>query len=415
MYTLIVVVLLFLAIISFYKQRKWKNTSQKEKLAKEQIATLLENLNDGLIEYDGGMKILRLNKNTETILGIVATDAVGKTVKPADAESLKIGNLAKVSYPAFGSKVKHEAVETEPKKGGKVVTLETYDVVINTPAEKKVRVFTAAKVEKRSNEPVGFIKVIRDITREDIISHSKSDLIAVVAHQLRAPLSAIRWILGSLADQDYGPVNDKQKELITKGTSTTAELVSLVDDILDVSKIEEAKFDYNFEKVNVPDMIAKITDSLKEKALKRKINLISDLPKEKLEATFDQERMKMVITNVIDNAINYSKEGGSVGIKAEARGEEIAVMIRDSGIGIPKEAEEKLFEKFYRAKNARQTKPQGTGLGLFLAKTIVEGHGGKISFSSKENEGTTFTVTIPVNPKVKSDAPKEKSEKVYGI
>lgn len=415
-YTLIVVILSLLVLYFLYKTHKWKALSVQEKTERAQISVLLENLNDGIIEYDGTMKVVRINNKAVNLLGISAVDVVGKVIKPEGASDIKIANLAKISYPAFGEKVKHET-ETTQSKNPKVITADTYDVMVGSPNEKKIRVFTVAKVEKKSNEPVGFIKVIRDITKEDIISHSKSDLVAVVAHQLRAPLSAIRWIFGSLIDEDYGTLNEKQKELVKKGTTTNQELVGLVDDILDVSKIEEARFDYTFEKVDLDNLIHDIAESLRGKTVKKGVSLIIDMPNTHLEAEFDKERIKMVITNIIDNAINYTKENGTVAVNAKDAGDKIEIYIKDNGIGIPEEAKEKLFSKFYRAKNAKAIKPQGTGLGLFLAKTIVEGHGGKIDYTSKENEGTTFTITLPKKPETpKAGADSNSSpKKVYGI
>lgn len=415
-YTLIVVVLSILVLYLLYKANRWKATSIQEKTEKAQVSLLLENLNDGIIEYDGSMKVIRINNKATNLLGISAVDVVGKMIKPESANDIKISNLAKISYPAFGEKVKHD-VETKKSKNPKVITADTYDVMVGSPNEKKIRVFTVAKVEKKSNEPVGFIKVIRDITKEDIISHSKSDLVAVVAHQLRAPLSAIRWIFGSLIDEDYGVLNDKQKELVKKGMVTNQELVGLVDDILDVSKIEEARFDYNFEKVDLDVLIHDIAESLRGKTVKKNVSLVIDMPNVHLEAEFDKERIKMVITNIIDNAINYTKEGGTVAVNANDSGSNIEIHIKDNGIGIPEDAKEKLFSKFYRARNAKAIKPQGTGLGLFLAKTIVEGHGGAINYKSKENEGTTFTISLPKKPKPQKKSLEENGEpkKVYGI
>ena len=403
MYTIVLIVLFLLAIFFGYKSLQATHRIKSVTRQCEEVSFLLENVNDGIIEYDSSYKVLRINKRAEILIGVKAHDIVGKKVE-LGADHSKATTLTRITYPSFGDNEEH--IEAPDGGSGQNLTIDTYEVITDSPAKRKYKIFTVPKTSADSNKPIGIIKIVRDITREDIISHSKSDLVAVAAHQLRSPLANAKWIFGALLDGDYGTLTDKQKELLTQGALTNEGLVKIVDDILDLSKIEAASFDYTLTKQNIVTFIRDTVKSLEAKARAANVALLTDLaelPPEKVEFTFDAIRMRMVLINLIDNAISYSRLGSSVAISLKTRDGQAEISVRDLGIGIPKDAQAKLFSKFYRAENAKKTKTHGTGLGLFLAKTIVESHGGSISYITEENKGTTFTITLPRVAAVMSD------------
>ena len=403
MYTIVLIVLFLLAIFFGYKSLRATHRIKSVTRQCEEVSFLLENVNDGIIEYDSSYKVLRINKRAEILIGVKAHDIVGKKVE-LGADHSKATTLTRITYPSFGDNEEH--IEAPDGGSGQNLTIDTYEVITDSPAKRKYKIFTVPKTSADSNKPIGIIKIVRDITREDIISHSKSDLVAVAAHQLRSPLANAKWIFGALLDGDYGTLTDKQKELLTQGALTNEGLVKIVDDILDLSKIEAASFDYTLTKQNIVTFIRDTVKSLEAKARAANVALLTDLaelPPEKVEFTFDAIRMRMVLINLIDNAISYSRLGSSVAISLKTRDGQAEISVRDLGIGIPKDAQAKLFSKFYRAENAKKTKTHGTGLGLFLAKTIVESHGGSISYITEENKGTTFTITLPRVAAVMSD------------
>src|SRR3989344_4422022 len=406
MYTIVLIVLFLLAIFFGYKSLQATHRIKSVTRQCEEVSFLLENVNDGIIEYDSSYKVLRINKRAEILIGVKAHDIVGKKVE-LGADHSKATTLTRITYPSFGDNEEH--IEAPDGGSGQNLTIDTYEVITDSPAKRKYKIFTVPKTSADSNKTIGIIKIVRDITREDIISHSKSDLVAVAAHQLRSPLANAKWIFGALLDGDYGTLNDKQREFLTQGALTNDGLVKIVDDILDLSKIEAANFDYTLNKQKLVPFIRDIISSLHTKAGVASISLITDLPElpeGKDEFTFDTMRMRMVLINLIDNAISYSKPKRSVAISLKVYDDKAEISIRDSGIGIPKEAESKLFSKFYRAENAKKAKTRGTGLGLFLAKTIIEGHGGTIAYQTEENKGTTFTITLPRVAKLDSDLGK---------
>ena len=207
----------------------------------------------------------------------------------------------------------------------------------------------------------------------------KSEIISIVAHQLRTPLSAIKWTLKILLDKDVGDITKGQEDLLTKG-------------------FESGKLKYNFVPVQFEELVQEMIGNLLTLATKKNVRLEfasspSALPKIKI----DPDKMRDVLQNLIDNAIKYTKDGGVVTVSVTQEDDNLHFSVVDNGIGIPEEEQEKIFSRFFRAANAVHTETDGSGLGLFIALSVVKRHSGKIWFESRLNEGTTFHVLLPLN------------------
>ena len=262
------------------------------------------------------------------------------------------------------------------------------------------------------NEMAGQIKEMYE--REKNISGMKSEFISIAAHQMRTPLSAIKWTLNILGSENVGPLNEKQKEAIRQGNDVAEHMIRLVNDLLNVSRIEEGRFGYNFEKSSLVELIDELLKEEKLKAEQNDVNLAFYRPKEKLpDMPIDKERLRMAIGNLIDNAIKYSLPGKTVEIGMRKKGNQVVVGVRDQGIGIPKEQMERLFTKFFRADNAVRLQTAGSGLGLYITKNIIERHGGKIWAESEKGKGSKFFFTLPIQPKKKIEDVDEKEFKNF--
>lgn len=364
--------------------------------------TIIENLTVGLIEYDGDFTVLRINRAAENILGIKRKEVVGKKIKPSDINNQKIISLVEVSYPTLSKNAKKIDSSASGIKG---VGIGVNEVDIHYPLDRNLQVITASISTSRLDERKGFVKMVRDVTREKVISKSKSEFISIAAHQLRTPLSAIKWALRLILDGDLGPISPPQLKLLKRGYDTNEKMILLVNDLLNVARIEDGRFGYEFKKDNITKIISSLVLDSSILVKERNISIQFEKPTEEIpEFTFDSNRISLALQNLIDNATKYTKPGGTIIIKINKDGDFVKIQVIDSGIGVPKDQISRLFSKFFRARNVLKMQTSGSGLGLFIVKNIITRHGGEINVKSKEGEGTVFYFTLPIKEEL---IPKE--------
>lgn len=233
------------------------------------------------------------------------------------------------------------------------------------------------------------------------LDRMKEDFMSSVTHELRSPLTAIKGYIGLLLEGRAGPLTDRQKEFLTIVNNNTARLGRFINDILDLAKIEAGMMELKPEPVSVYEIANEVVTLMKE--YKPTVNLILDVPQNLPQIMGDKDRIAQVLTNLVSNALKFTPDGGKVTVKGELKSDHILMSVKDTGIGMPKEALGKLFTKFQQVKSSRDKVkgPKGTGLGLAIAKGLVEGHGGKIWVESELNVGTTFYFTLPLQAKIK--------------
>lgn len=223
----------------------------------------------------------------------------------------------------------------------------------------------------------------------------KKDFIALAIHKLKTPISSVRLCLEMLLEGDFGPLNEEQKRIIERACEKNNMLVYLVNDLINVAKLEE-RHSYNLKPTGLDEVVGRSIDFEKEQIDKKSITITIEKKEGKLpKVNIDPEEMFLAVQNILDNAIKYSNVGGNIVIYVGQNKNNIELNIKDFGIGISEEEKGRLFTEFFRAENAKEMQAMGSGLGLFIAKNIIEGHGGKIWFESKEGKGTTFFITLP--------------------
>lgn len=241
----------------------------------------------------------------------------------------------------------------------------------------------------------GIVVVFRDISREKELEESKDNFISITSHQLRTPLTSIRWYAEMLNDEVKKQTVEHQEfvDQIYRGTLRLNETINI---LLSLSRAEKGKITEVVENVNLPGLAASVADSLKlivnQKGLSIKIHQPKSLP----DFPFAIAKLRQVLANIMLNAVVYTPTKGKISVDFKNDNGTIICAVRDNGIGIPKRQQGRVFEKFFRAQNAFRTAPDGSGLGLALAKALVEGWGGKIWFESKEHKGTNFYFSIPL-------------------
>lgn len=266
------------------------------------------------------------------------------------------------------------------------------EIIISQPEEKMLKINGVPII--RNNILEGAVLVFHDITELRRLERVRQDFVANVSHELRTPISSIKGYAETLLE---GAIDDKDnlKEFISIIYQDSNRLANLIDDLLDLSKIESGKMKMVFVPLDIKPIlnrcIAVLEKSIKAKALSITVDIPDDLPK----VSADDKRLSQVFLNLLDNAVKYTPEGGSIKIRAFANEKMVQVEVSDTGIGIPEKDLPRIFERFYRVDKARSRELGGTGLGLSIAKHIVLTHGGQVWVKSELGQGSTFIFTIP--------------------
>jgi signal transduction histidine kinase len=270
----------------------------------------------------------------------------------------------------------------------------------------------ATPIHGEAGQVAGVAVVFQDITRVFRSDELKNNLVATVAHELRTPLTSLRMAIHLILEQAAGPLTAKQADLLHAGRDDCERLQTIVDDLLNLSRIESGRIDLHKRRVSPESLISLAVDIHHTVAEERQIGLRAEIYPGCPEAFADPERLQLVFTNLLSNAIRYAPPGSEIVISAKPEASEkpvevssdhrlessgdIHFQVRDQGPGIPEPYQARMFEKFFRVPGTEG----GSGLGLFIAKGIVQAHGGRIGLTSKPGQGTTFWFTIPAAPAV---------------
>jgi len=240
------------------------------------------------------------------------------------------------------------------------------------------------------------------------LDQTKDEFISMASHQLRTPLTTIKGYLSMVLEGDVGPVTKNEKQMIQQAFDSAERMVFLIGDLLNVSRLQSGKFVIDNKPTDLIKMVKTEVDQLKDTAEHHELKLVCHAPDKLPLFNLDETKIRQVLMNFMDNAIYYTPAGGTITVTLEATSEAVNFTVVDTGLGVPKDVQHHLFTKFYRAGNARKMRPDGTGLGLFMAKKVVIAQGGAIIFKSEEGKGSTFGFTFPRHKIEITGKPSEK-------
>ncbi|MDD5750253.1 MAG: ATP-binding protein [Candidatus Pacebacteria bacterium] len=346
---------------------------KKAETERDKTLAIIKNFADGLLMIEGGV-ITLFNPKAAEFFKISENEAIGR-----DAQAFEKHEMFSSLFKLI--KQKDKDLFREEFRMANDLILEVSGVYIGKGEACEARMI-----------------ILHDITREKMVERMKTEFVSIAAHQLRTPLSAIKWILSMLLGGDVGEVPPEQRDLLEKSYQSNERMIRLVNDLLNTTRIEEGKFLAKITSQDIKELVRSTVAPFKEEVKRKGLDFSFQLPSGRLpKVGIDVEKIRLTIQNLMDNALHYTKQGTiKVALSFDKNENNFLFSITDTGIGISKDEQPRVFGKFFRAVSAIKTETEGSGLGLFIAKNIIEAHGGKIWFESKEGIGSTFYFTLPV-------------------
>jgi two-component system phosphate regulon sensor histidine kinase PhoR len=372
------------------KLKEYHNSLEKlvkertEQLAKEKelLSVTLASMSDGVIAVDVDKKIILFNRVVENLSGAGCRCSTGKN----------IDEVLKIVKEGSGQPVE-SIVDAVLRTGLPQIGTDQDCLVADSGRPHPVAV-SAAPICENTGNVVGVVVVLRDVTREREIEQMKKDFISSVSHELRTPLTSIMAYTDAILSTPALSEQSKREYLLII-EEESKRLASLIESILEISRIESGKSGMNWQEVDISAVVMRVFSALIPVANKGFIHLGLDVPDKPIIVKGDENKIESIISNLVNNAIKFTPDGGMVNISARLQQEQLCICVTDSGLGIPKESLPKIFDRFYRVYRPSK-KIQGTGLGLAIVKEYVSMHGGRIEVESKEGKGSKFTVILPL-------------------
>jgi signal transduction histidine kinase/GAF domain-containing protein len=400
---------------------------------KKRTEAIIHHMADGLLMLDESLRVVRMNPALEQMLGVKADAVLGRSLPDLNhdpaAEPLLTVSRIEISQeeagrwrldgaplPCADCIVRLPALPGDGGESGlperttvhcsQCAAFQRYaqihkeqgvierELALGAPINRILKV-SSSLVLDASGKTLGQVKVVYDVTKERELDQMKADFVSMISHELRTPLFAIQGFVRLILDGQV-PDDKTRADFLSIVEEQTENLTHMVNELLDLSRLEAGLIDLELETVEIAAVIRQTLFKLgslaqnKEIALKMRVG--DDVP----ALMADRRWLGHVVTNLVSNAIKFTPQGGQVWVLAKRRASEMVVQVIDSGIGIPPEAQEKLFSKFYQVDGSVTRKEKGTGLGLYIAKQIVEAHGGKIWVKSRKGKGSAFSFSLPL-------------------
>lgn len=353
---------------------------------KTKLEAILNGIGDAVLAIDKQKKVIIFNPIAEKITGF------------------KLNTIEHTCYNNFFDFINEET--KKPRTDiinaalkGKTGVLSDNTALITKKGNIVLIDANASPIKNKKNDTIGCIIVFRDVTEKRETERMRSDFISTVSHQLRTPLSAMKWFTEILLNGDTGHLKHEQADVVNEIQISNQNMINFVNQMLSVSRIENDTFAINSESINlnnsVEEIIKEIMPILRKKKQNFKFNGIKD---KSLKIQIDKNLLRNIIYNILINASRYTANNGKISLDIKRKNKKYLLFeIKDNGIGIPKKEYSKLFKKFSRGSNAIIYEANGTGLGLYIIKSILDLIGGKIWFKSEEKKGTTFFFTLPID------------------
>lgn len=337
---------------------------------KSWLEAILHSTADGLIVFDQKNRITHINPAAEKLLGIEKNQA------PQD-------------HPSISQLLAQD-------RGKNRDELPWVDEAYIESSSKTLKILTDPVLDDEAN-PLGYMKTLQDVTLEKEVDKMKTEFISTVSHELRTPLTSIKGYVDLILDGEAGEINEIQREFLEIVKQNNDRLVELINDLLDVSRMESGRVKMEKAPLSLPEIVKVAVTSIENLAKNKEMSISQDIPEGLPLVLADRQRLVRILVNLLSNAIKYTPPKGRIFVSIKPQNGFLATSIRDTGIGIPSEHLDRLFVKFYRVDSSLTSEIGGTGLGLAIVKSIVDLHGGQVWAESEVGKGSTFTFTLPVD------------------
>ncbi len=355
---------------------------------------ILSSVDEGVIVCDRKGKINLFNVMAGTLTGYLATEAIGLNYN-------QVLNLVREKDNSpYGGIVKKVVASNETEKMDRQILL-----VKKTGGKIPVSGL-ASPIKDGSGAISNCVIVFRDASKEHDVDKAKTEFVSLASHQMRTPLTAINWYAELLNDTRYGTLDQKQIEFSKEIHNSSKRMTALVNSLLNVSRLELGGFVIKPVALNMVDAAKSNVASQKIQIEGKKLTLKEEYEPNLDPFSADPNLMDVIFQNLLNNAVKYSSEGGTITLKIKKENESLMITVSDTGIGIPKDDQAKIFGKLFRSDNVKTLDPFGTGLGLYIVREIVTNSGGKIWFESEEGKGTSFYITFPLSGMIKKEGEK---------
>jgi len=383
-----------------------KKANLSLQISEERLAVTLNSIGDAVMAADINGYVTLLNPVAEELTGWKLADALGQPVETI----FKI-----ISHE---TRLPSTVPIKETMSDGKIHSLSNHILLIARDGSERAIADSCAPIHTEDERIVGAVLVFRDVSERmqiDLrlknayanmesltielkrVARAKSEFLANMSHELRTPLNSINGFSEVLYDETFGPLNDKQKNYVHNVLTSGQHLLALINQILDMTKVEAGKMELSLVQFSTKDLLHEIAMLVSGMANKKKLEIVLSIPEDLPDIEADELKTKEVIYNLLSNAVKFTPEGGKIGIRASHTDKDIEVVIWDKGIGIASENMEKLFEGFFRVDSPLSRSIEGTGLGLPLSKKLVELHGGTFQVESQGlNTGTSVRFSLPI-------------------
>lgn len=350
---------------------KLKEANASTEREKKKLSSVLAHMTDGVLAADPYGNIILMNKRAEEMLELSSEEAFGQPLPTV----LRL---------------------SETFSQGEELTNYNESVILDfSTREQDYLIRASFSVIQKDNGPItGIITVLHDVTEQEKIEKDRREFVANVSHELRTPLTTMKSYLEALED---GALSDPElaPKFLNVTQNETERMIRLVNDLLQLSKIDSKDYRFTMQAIDFTKFLNEIVDRFEMVSKENNINFKRDIPDYPTYIKMDRDKITQVLDNIISNAIKYSPEGGTITVHLLHQGNNVRLSISDEGLGIPRESQSKIFDRFYRVDKARARNLGGTGLGLAISKELVHAHGGEIWVQSDYGKGTTIYFTLP--------------------